>query len=69
MHKLQSENHVIVINPDKTPAKFNAPVIDDIAEMMVGDRKATREIAIRRRNNNLEFIADTHRSYNAIIII
>jgi hypothetical protein len=35
MHKLQSDNHAIVINPDKTPAgehirRFNAPV-DDVA--------------------------------------
>ena len=33
---------------------------------MVGDRTATREIAIRRRNSNLQFIADTHRSYDAL---
>jgi hypothetical protein len=71
MHELQSDNHAIVINPDKTPAgehvrRFNAPVVDDIAGIMVGDRTSTREIVIRRRNNNLEFIADTHRSYDAL---
>lgn len=26
----------------------------------------TREIVIRRRNNNLQFIADTHRLYDAL---
>lgn len=71
MHKLQSDNHAIVINPDKTPAgehirRFNAPVLDDVTGIMVGDRTATREIVIRRRNNNLQFIADTHRSYDAL---
>lgn len=71
MNKLQSDNHAIVINPDKTPAgehilRFNAPVVDDVAEIMVGDRTATREIVIRRRNNNLEFMADTQRSYDAL---
>ncbi|VVC39931.1 Hypothetical protein CINCED_3A003556 [Cinara cedri] len=40
MHKLQSDNHAIVINPDKTPAgehicRFNAPVVDDVAGIMV----------------------------------
>ncbi|GFW08930.1 ATP-dependent DNA helicase [Trichonephila clavipes] len=70
MHKLQSDNHAIVINLDKTPAgehirRFNAPVVDDVAGILVGDRTATREIVIRR-NNNLEFIADTHRSYDAL---
>ncbi|VVC42897.1 Helitron helicase-like domain, partial [Cinara cedri] len=71
MHKLQSDNHAIVINPDKTPAgehirRFNAPVVDDVAGIMVGDRTGAREIVIRRRNNNLQFIADTHRSYDAL---
>ncbi|GBP75651.1 hypothetical protein EVAR_28863_1 [Eumeta japonica] len=72
MHQLQSDNHAIVINPDKTPAgehirRFNAPVVDDVAGIMVGDCTAAREIVIRRRNNNLQFIADTHRSYDASI--
>lgn len=34
MHELQSDNHAIVINPDKTPAGehvLNAPVVDDVA--------------------------------------
>ncbi|GFT79537.1 uncharacterized protein NPIL_395381, partial [Nephila pilipes] len=71
MHKLESDNHAIVINPDKTPAgehirRFNAPVADDVAGIMVGDRTDAREIVIRRRNNNLQFIADTHRSYDAL---
>ncbi|KAF8789418.1 hypothetical protein HNY73_007356 [Argiope bruennichi] len=71
MHQLQSDNHAIVINPDKTPAgehirRFNAPVVDDVAGIMVGDCTAAREILIRRRNNNLQFIADTHRSYDAL---
>ncbi|XP_014759581.2 uncharacterized protein LOC26515330 [Drosophila ananassae] len=71
MHQLQSDNHAIVINPDKTPAgehirRFNAPVVDDVAGIMVGDCTAAREIVIRRRNNNLQFISDTHRSYDAL---
>ncbi|GFY34413.1 uncharacterized protein TNCV_3978731 [Trichonephila clavipes] len=33
---------------------------------MVGDCTAAREIVIRRRNNILQFIADTHRSYDAL---
>ena len=65
MYKLQSDSHAIVINPDKTPAlkhirRFNVPVLDNFAGIMVGDRTASREIVICRRNNNLQFIADTH---------
>ncbi|GIY91598.1 helitron_like_N domain-containing protein [Caerostris extrusa] len=71
MPKLLSDNHAIVINPDKTPAgehirRFNAPVVDDVAGIMVGDRSASRQIVIRRRDNNFQFIADPHRSYDAL---
>ncbi|GIY66199.1 helitron_like_N domain-containing protein [Caerostris extrusa] len=71
MPKLLSDNHAIIINPDKTPAgehirRFNAPVVDDVAGIMVGDRSASRQIVIRRRDNYLQFIADTHRSYDAL---
>ncbi|GIZ00249.1 ATP-dependent DNA helicase [Caerostris extrusa] len=53
-----SDSHAIVINPDKTPAgehirRFNAPVVDNVAGIMVGDRTASRQIVIRRRDNNL----------------
>ncbi|XP_046865600.1 uncharacterized protein LOC124459868 isoform X2 [Drosophila willistoni] len=71
MHKLQSDNHAIFINPDRTPAgghirRFNAPVVDDVAGIMVGDHTATRQIVIRRRNNSLQSIPDTHRLYDAL---
>ncbi|GIY29824.1 helitron_like_N domain-containing protein [Caerostris darwini] len=54
MPKLLSDNHAIAINPDKTPAgehirRFNAAVVDDVAGIMVGDRTASRQIVIRRR--------------------
>ncbi|XP_054091371.1 uncharacterized protein LOC128922976 [Zeugodacus cucurbitae] len=56
MHQLQSDNHAIVINPDKTPAgehirRFNAPVVDDVAGIMVGDCTAAREIVIGAETN------------------
>ncbi|XP_046865507.1 uncharacterized protein LOC124459827 isoform X2 [Drosophila willistoni] len=71
MHKLQSDNHAIFINPDRTPAgghirRFNAPVVEDVAGIMVGDHTATRQIVIRRRNNSLQSIPDTHRLYDAL---
>jgi len=33
---------------------------------MVDDRTTKREIVIRRRNNNLQFIADIHRSFDSL---
>lgn len=42
MPRLVNDNHIIVIRPDKTPAgeherRFNAPTINDVAVIMVGD--------------------------------
>ncbi|GIY19526.1 uncharacterized protein CDAR_563071 [Caerostris darwini] len=44
--KLLSDNHAIVIDRDKTPARehirrFNAPVVDEVAGIMVGDCRAS----------------------------
>ena len=68
MNELQSDNHA---NSDKTPAeehvhRFNAPVVDDIAGILVGDQTATQEIVIQRRNNNMEVITNTHCSYDTL---
>ena len=51
MLKLQSDNHVIVRDPDITPAeehirRFNGPVVGDVDGIVVGDRIATRQIVI-----------------------
>ncbi|CAH2107114.1 unnamed protein product [Euphydryas editha] len=48
MHKLQSDNHAIFVNSDKTPGGehiriFNAPVVDAIVRIMIGDRTATNK--------------------------
>lgn len=55
-NEVQSDNQAIVLNPAKTPARklmrrFNAPIVDDVAGIMIRDRTA---IVIRTRNNNLE---------------
>lgn len=60
-HKLECYHHVIIINPDRIPAsqtrepirRFNAPVVDDVAGIMVGDRTARQQIVIPRIKNNL----------------
>ena len=56
-------SHAIVISPDKTPVgeyihRFHAPVVDDVAGIMIRDHTATREIVICRKNSDLETGAD-----------
>lgn len=67
----QSDQHRVVFHADRTPAgqhpgRFNAPTVNDIAVLMVGDQVANRDIIIYRRQGQLQRIAETHRSYDAL---
>ncbi|XP_065370863.1 uncharacterized protein LOC135963006 [Calliphora vicina] len=69
--RLCTDDHVIAIHADKTPAgqhqgRYNAPTMDDVAILMVGDPIAPRDIIIRRRDDRTNRIAETHRSYDAL---
>lgn len=71
LERMPSDNHQIVIRADKTPAgehsrRFNAPTIDDVAIIMVGEHSDNRDIVLHRRNNQLTRVYETHRSYDAL---
>ncbi|XP_050065610.1 uncharacterized protein LOC126554598 isoform X2 [Aphis gossypii] len=58
---MPSDNHKIVIRADKTPAgqhtrRFNAPTIDEVAIVVVGENLESRDIVLRRRNDQLQRI-------------
>ncbi|XP_076251478.1 uncharacterized protein LOC143190794 [Rhynchophorus ferrugineus] len=68
---MPSDNHKIVIRADKTPAgqhtrRFNAPTIDEVAIVVVGENLESRDIVLHRRNFQLQPIKETHRSYDAL---
>lgn len=68
---MPSDNHKIVIRADKTPAgqharRFNAPTIDEVAIVVVGEDLESRDIVLHRQNNQLLRIKETHRSYDAL---
>lgn len=68
---MPSDNHKIVIRADKTPAgqharRFNAPTIDEVAIVVVGEDLESRDIVLHRRNDQLQRIKETHRSYDAL---
>ncbi|GFV48713.1 helitron_like_N domain-containing protein [Trichonephila clavipes] len=57
--------------PDKVPlgehaGRFNAPTVDEVAVIMVGDPVDKRSIKITRRDNTISTISDLHRSYDAL---
>lgn len=72
LETMPSDDHKIVIRADKRPAgeherRFNAPTLNEVAIVVVGENLESRDIVIRRRNgNNLQRIYETHRSYDAL---
>lgn len=71
LDRMPSDNHKIVIRADKTPVgeharRFNAPTIDDVAILIVGEEFQSRDIVLQRRNEQLQRVSETHRSYDAL---
>lgn len=65
------DDYKVIIRADKTPVgqhkgRYNAPTMNEVAIVVVGDQCACRDIVIHRRNDKLERIAETHRSYDAL---
>ncbi|GFS82586.1 uncharacterized protein NPIL_551101 [Nephila pilipes] len=68
---MPSNTHKIVIQADRTPARehvrrFNAPAVDEVAIIIVGDQFQPRDIVFHRRNEQLTKVAETHRCYDAL---
>lgn len=69
--RMVSDNYMIVIKADKVPQgehtyRFNAPTVNEVAIVMVGGVFEQRDIRIMRRDNNIQVIHDSHRSYDAL---
>lgn len=69
--RLLNDNYMIVIKADKVPSgehagRYNAPTINEVAVVMVGDAFERRDIRIQRRDDTLQTIQDSHRSYDAL---
>ena len=71
LEKMPNDDYKIVIRADKTPQgehqrRFNAPTLDEIAIVMAGNEFGKRDIVLQKRNNSLQRVAETHRSYDAL---
>ncbi|XP_031641262.1 uncharacterized protein LOC116352658 isoform X2 [Contarinia nasturtii] len=73
LDRMPTDNHRIVIRADKRPVgddarRFNAPAFDsnDVAIVIVGAQFEPRDIVLKRRNDILHRISETHRSYDAL---
>jgi len=71
LDRMPSDNHRIVVRADKTPfgehaRRFNAPAIDEVAIVIVGEQFPSRDIVLHRRNEQLQRVSELHRSYDAL---
>ncbi|RCN45089.1 hypothetical protein ANCCAN_08899 [Ancylostoma caninum] len=66
LERMPTDEYRIVIRADKRPPgeherRFNAPTVDEVAVIMVGDEFDRRDIIIQKRNDSLQRISETHR--------
>ncbi|XP_070143857.1 uncharacterized protein [Drosophila kikkawai] len=66
------DEHKIIISADKRPTgsharQFNAPTINEVAVVIVGENVESHDIVLKRRDNGqLQRVYETHRSYDAL---
>ncbi|CAD7078638.1 unnamed protein product [Hermetia illucens] len=66
---MPNDDYKVVIRADKRPSgtherTFNAPTIDEVAILTVGENLETRDIVLTRRE--LQQISEIHRSYDTV---
>lgn len=72
LETMHSDDHKIIIRADKRPAggharQFNAPTINEVAVVIVGENVESRDIVLKRRDGGqLQRVYETHRSYDAL---
>jgi hypothetical protein len=71
LERMPTDDYKVVIRADKTPTGehwhwFSASTLDEVAIVMVGNDFGTRDIVLQKRNNTLQRVAETHRSYDAL---
>ncbi|XP_054091748.1 uncharacterized protein LOC128923513 [Zeugodacus cucurbitae] len=72
LERMPNYDYKVVIKADKRPSgtherTFNAPTVDEVAILIVGEQLEKRDIVLTRRDTGqLQQISETHRSYDAL---
>ena len=72
LENMHSDDYKIIIRADKRPIgaharQFNAPTINEVAVVIVGENVESRDIVLKRRDGGqLQRVYETHRSYDAL---
>ncbi|XP_026475763.1 uncharacterized protein LOC113380958 [Ctenocephalides felis] len=69
--RLENDDYAIIIRADKVPVgehagAYNVPTVNEVAVVIAGDLCEGRDIRIQRRDNTIQIIQDSHRSYDAL---
>jgi len=65
INNLPTDNYGVQIRANKTPVGhhagcYNAPPINEVAVIIVGEESDTRDLVLQRRNNTIERVVETH---------
>ncbi|CAF1511742.1 unnamed protein product [Didymodactylos carnosus] len=71
LDQMPQDDMQIIIRAGRTPAgeherQFNAPVLNEVAIVIDGNEFERRDIMLHKRNNQLQSISETHKSYDAL---
>ena len=71
LQRMPSDAYRVVIRADKKPAgqhagRFNEPMTNEVAVVIVGNEFDRRDIVLEKTNNQVQRVAETHRSYDAL---
>ena len=71
LEQMPTDDYTIVVRADKTPVgqhqrQYNAPTIDEVAIVIVGEEFNSRDIILHRRNGDVQRVSETHRSYDGL---
>ena len=69
--QMKNDDFKIIIKADRTPSgehekRYNAPTVDEVSIVIVGEEFSGRDIVLSRRGGGLKRIAETHRSYDGL---
>ncbi|GFW06029.1 helitron_like_N domain-containing protein [Trichonephila clavipes] len=68
---MPADDYTVVIRADKRlvgqhERQFNAPTIDEVAIVTVGEEFESRDLILHRRSSDIQRVSETHRSYDGL---
>ncbi|GFS96145.1 ATP-dependent DNA helicase [Trichonephila clavipes] len=71
IQQMPADDYAVVIRADKRPVgqyerQFNAPTIDEVVIVIVGEEFKSRDIILHRRSGDIQRVSETHRSYDRL---